>query len=131
MKGKQLKEIIDKLGITQRKLAEQMEVTPQTISAILTAKDVRTSTIERIATVTNMPISYFFEKNHSEVTPPSVSGIAVRGNNNVAGNVTIGDASMSESTVLQERIKSLEALLAEKERLLEEKERLIKVLLSK
>lgn len=62
MTGKNLKELIDVLGISQRKLAEQMGVTPQTISAILTAKDVRTSTIERIASVTNMPISYFFKE---------------------------------------------------------------------
>lgn len=62
MTGKNLKELIDALGISQRKLAEQMGVTPQTISAILTAKDVRTSTIERIASVTNMPISYFFKE---------------------------------------------------------------------
>ena len=66
MNGKQLKEVIDKLGITQRKLAEEMRVTPQTISAILTAKDVRTSTIERVAEVTKMPISYFFKENDVE-----------------------------------------------------------------
>ena len=37
----------------------------------------------------------------------------IAGNNNAVGNVTIGDAA-----VLQERVKSLEALLAEKERLI-------------
>lgn len=49
----------------------------------------------------------------------SGNGIAVAGNNNVAGNVTMGDAA-----VLQERITMLE-------RLLEEKERLINVLMEK
>ena len=67
MTGRELKEMVDKLGWTQRRLAEVMGVTPQTISAILTAKDVRTSTIERMASVTNMPVSYFFF-----VTLPSV-----------------------------------------------------------
>lgn len=122
MTGKNLKELIDALGISQRKLAEQMGVTPQTISAILTAKDVRTSTIERIASVTNMPISYFF-KEESERQNAVASGngsVAVTGNNNVAGNVTIGD----NTAVLQERIIMLEKLL-------EEKERLIKVLMEK
>lgn len=120
MTGKNLKELIDALGISQRKLAEQMGVTPQTISAILTAKDVRTSTIERIASVTNMPISYFFneEREHQNAVA-SGNGIAVAGNNNVAGNVTMGDAA-----VLQERVTMLEKLL-------EEKERLIKVLMEK
>ena len=120
MTGKNLKELIDALGISQRKLAEQMGVTPQTISAILTAKDVRTSTIERIASVTNMPISYFFkEECEQQNAVASGNGIAVAGNNNVAGNVTMGDTA-----ILTERIAMLEKLL-------EEKERLIKVLMEK
>ena len=112
---------IDALGISQRKLAEQMGVTPQTISAILTAKDVRTSTIERIASVTNMPISYFFkeEREHQNAVA-SGNGIAVAGNNNVAGNVTMDD----NTAVLQERVTMLEKLL-------EEKERTIKILMDK
>ena len=120
MTGKNLKELIDEHGISQRKLAEQMGVTPQTISAILTAKDVRTSTIERIASVTNMPISYFFkeEREHQNAVA-SGNGIAVAGNNNVAGNVTMGDTA-----ILTERIAMLE-------RLLEEKERTIKILMEK
>lgn len=108
MTGKNLKELINALGISQRKLAEQMGVTPQTISAILTAKDVRTSTIERIASVTNMPISYFFkeEREHQNAVA-SGNGIAVAGNNNIAG---------SNNAVLQERVALLEKLLDEKER---------------
>lgn len=121
MTGRQLKEMIDKLGLTQRSLAELMEVTPQTINAILTAKDVRTSTVERIAAVTNMPISYFFkEERENQNAVASGNGIAVAGNNNVAGNVTLDD----NTAVLQERVTMLEKLL-------EEKERLIKVLMEK
>lgn len=112
MTGRDLKELIDLLGISQRKLAEQMGVTPQTINAILTAKDVRTSTIERIASVTNMPISYFFKEEHEgQNAVASGNGIAVAGNNNVAGNVAMGD-----TTVLKERVSMLEKLLEEKER---------------
>ena len=121
MTGKNLKELIDALGISQRKLAEQMGVTPQTISAILTAKDVRTSTIERIASVTNMPISYFFkEECEQQNAVASGNGIAVAGNNNVAGNVTMDD----NTAVLQERVAMLEKLL-------EEKERTIKILMER
>lgn len=121
MTGKQLKEMIDKLGITQRKLAEEIGVTPQTISAILTAKDVRTSTIERIASVTNMPVSYFFNEEHDgqNAVASGDGSIAVSGNHNDVGNVTISDTS-----VLQERVTMLE-------RLLEEKERTIKILMEK
>lgn len=118
MTGRELKELIDKLGIPQRKLAEQMGVTPQTISAILTAKDVRTSTIERIASVTNKPISYFFKENHDvkNVVASGNGSVAVNGNNNVAVN--------DSAPVLLERVRMLEKLL-------DEKERLIKVLMEK
>jgi len=115
MNGKELKELIDALGISQKKLAELLGVTPQTISAIITAKDVRTSTVERIATVTGMPISYFFKEGHNAVASGNGS-VAVAGNNNVAGN---GDIA-----VLQERITMLE-------RLIEEKERTIKILMER
>lgn len=122
MTGKELKQRIDALGITQRKLAEEMGVTPQTISAILTAKDVRTSTVERIAAVTNMPISFFFkeETDGNNVVASGDGSVAQLGNNNVAGNVN----TSSDVAVLQERVKSLEQLVAEKERL-------IKVLMEK
>ena len=126
MTGRQLKEMIDKLGLTQRSLAELMEVTPQTINAILTAKDVRTSTVERIAAVTNMPISYFFKEEHEKQNAVASGNGNVAGNNNVVGSVTFGDA-----TVLQERVKFLEQQVKDKESLLEEKERLIKVLMGK
>ena len=116
MTGKDLKELIEELDIPQRKLAEKMGVTPQTISAILTAKDVRTSTIERIASVTDMPISYFFRETHEgqKAVASGNGSVAVTGNNNVAVN----------APVLLERVKMLEKLL-------EEKERLIKVLMEK
>lgn len=119
MTGKELKERVDALGIAQRKLADKMGVTPQTINAILTAKDVRTSTIERIASVTGMPISFFF-KEEADKQSAVVSGngsVAVAGNNNVTSNA-------GDTAVLQERVKMLEKLL-------DEKERLIKVLMEK
>lgn len=119
MTGKELKERVDALGIAQRKLADKMGVTPQTINAILTAKDVRTSTIERIASVTGMPISFFF-KEEADNQSAIVSGngnVAVAGNNNVTSNA-------GDTAVLQERVKMLEKLL-------DEKERLIKVLMEK
>lgn len=119
MTGKELKERVDALGIAQRKLADKMGVTPQTINAILTAKDVRTSTIERIASVTGMPISFFF-KEEADKQSAIVSGngsVSVAGNNNVTSNA-------GDTAVLQERVKMLEKLL-------DEKERLIKVLMEK
>ena len=67
MTGKKLKEMLNKLGMTQRSLAEKMNLTPQTISAILSANDIRTSTIERIAAVTDMPVSYWYDETKAFV----------------------------------------------------------------
>ena len=68
MNGKKLKEVLNKLEVTQRSLAEKMNVTPQTISAILSASDIRISTIERISAVTGKPISYFYDETVNETT---------------------------------------------------------------
>lgn len=123
MTGKDLKSRIDSLGITQKKLAEMLEVTPQTISAILTAKDVRTSTIERMADALDLPISYFYDKNGSNaIASGDHSAASVHGNANVVTN---------DTAVLEERVKSLEAQLKDKDTLISEKERLIKILMEK
>ena len=108
MTGKELKLKIDALGITQRSLAEQMGVTPQTVSAILTAKDIRTSSLERIAQVTNKPMSYFY------------------GETNNAQAVVSGDSSIA---AINSNVNSSEVELLKK--LLEEKERIIKILMER
>lgn len=108
MTGKELKLKIDALGITQRSLAEQMGVTPQTVSAILTAKDIRTSSLERIAQVTNKPMSYFY------------------GETDNAQAVASGDSSIA---AIYSNVNSSEVELLKK--LLEEKERTIKILMGR
>ena len=108
MTGKELKLKIDALGITQRSLAEQMGVTPQTVSAILTAKDIRTSSLERIAQVTNKPMSYFY------------------GEIDNAQAVASGDSSIA---AINSNVNSSEVELLKK--LLEEKERTIKILMGR
>ena len=116
MTGKELKLKIDALGITQRSLAEQMGVTPQTVSAILAAKDIRTSSLERIAQVTNKPMSYFYgETDNAQAVASGDSSIAA-----IQSTVTQGDCA-----VLKERVKSLEALLTEKERLIKVYEKMV------
>lgn len=108
MTGKELKLKIDALGITQRSLAEQMGVTPQTVSAILTAKDIRTSSLERIAQVTNKPMSYFY------------------GETDNAQAVASGDSSIA---AINSNVNASEVELLK--RLLEEKERTIKILMGR
>lgn len=103
--------------MTQARLADLMAVKPQTINAIMTAKDVRTSTVERISSVTNKPVSFFFnefqDKNH----------VVAHGDHSVAAvqsTVTKGDYAL-----LDERVKFYEEAIAEKDaRIAELKERI-------
>lgn len=114
MKGKELKSKLIEVGISQKELADLLGVTAQSLSSILSAKDVRSGTIEKIAKTLGVSISYMYgepDKIQNAVATGDGS-VAVNGNNNVEGNVTVGN----DSAVLQERVRLLEKLLDEKER---------------
>ena len=122
MTGQELKAKLIEAGKTQKDIADLLGVTAQSLSSVLSAKDVRSGTIEKIAKAIGVRISYMYgevDKVQNAVATGNGS-VAVNGNNNVAGNVTVGN----DTEVLQERILLLE-------RILDEKERLIKVLMKK
>lgn len=128
MTGQELKARIMEVGKSQKDIADYLGVTAQSLSSVLSAKDVRSGTIEKIAQVLNVPISFLYgEKDKDQSAVASGHGIAVAGNNNVAGS----NVTMCDNAVLQERIKFLEQQVKDKESIIDEKERLIKVLLEK
>ncbi len=115
MTGEELKRKIKEAGSSQKELAELLGVTAQSISSILSAKDVRSGTIEKIAEALGRPVSYFFDE---------ASGTAVVTGNHSAASVH-GNASVGASNeVLEERLRSMQQLL-------DEKERTIKILMGK
>lgn len=124
MKGEEIKIKLHGLKVSQKELAERLCITAQSVNAILSAKDVRSSTIEKIALALGVPVSYFFD--------PSPTGSAVASGDFSAASVN-GDASVrgGDAAVLNERVKALERLVGEKERMIEEKERTIKILMEK
>lgn len=66
-------------------------------------------------------MSFFYPLENGNVVASCNRSVAVTGNNNVAGNVTMGD----NTAVLSERVKSLETLIEEKNvRISELKERI-------
>lgn len=117
MEGKTLKRKIVELNKTQKELSELLGITAQSVNAILSAKDVRSGTIERIAKVLNVPAGYFFgdEPKNNAVASGEKSVAAI--NSHVS--------SLTSDAVLQERVKSLEALVAEKERLIKVYEKMM------
>lgn len=127
MTGKELKEKILVANVPLNHIAERLGITAQSLNSCFKGKDVRSNTIERIAKVLNVSISSLYGVDKEQNAIATGNGIAVAGNNNVAGNVTMDD----NTAVLQERVKFLEQQVKDKESLLEEKERLIKVLMEK
>lgn len=109
MEGKILKQKLAELNKTQKELSGLLGITAQSVNAILSAKDVRSGTIEKIAKVLNVPVGFFFGYEGSQ-------SAVVNGNKSVAAI----NSSVSSTTeeVLKERVKSLETLVAEKERLI-------------
>ncbi len=126
MTGRELKARIMEVGKSQKDIDDYLGVTAQSLSSVLSAKDVRSGTIEKIAQVLNVPISFLYGEKDKDQSAVATGNGNVAGNNNVVGNVTIGDAA-----ILQERVKLLEQLLAERDRIIEEKERTIKILMQR
>lgn len=110
MEGKFLKKKLLEINKSQKELAAQLGITAQSVSAILSAKDVRSGTIEKIAQVLGVSVSFFY--GEGEVKQNAVA--------NGAKSVAAINSSINtqDSEILKERVRSLEALVAEKERLI-------------
>lgn len=99
-------------NITKVKLCSSTGIARTTLDAILNGSDARISTVEAIAAAVGVPISYLFD----EESPAQGGSVRTEGDFSPAslnGNVT---NNVGAAAVLKDKIKSLEALLAEKER---------------
>lgn len=121
MTGQELRGKLLMANVPFNEIAERLGITAQSLNSCFKGKDVRSNTIERIAEVIGVNMAFFYPMDNGNVVASGDGSVAVTGNNNVAGNVTMGD----NAAVLSERVKSLEALVAEKsERIAELKERI-------
>ena len=122
MTGQELKEKVLMANVPFNEIAERLGITAQSLNSCFKGKDVRSNTIERIAEALGVKMSFFYPMDSSSAVASGNGSVAVTGNNNIAG---------SNNAVLQERVKLLEQLLAERDRIIEEKERTIKILMEK
>ena len=125
MTGQELKDILYQNKISQSEIARKLGLSHQSFNQMLSAADVKTSLLERIAKALDVKMSFFYPMDGNNAVASGNGSVAVTGNNNDVGNVSIG----SNADVLQERVKYLEQQIEDKERLLDEKERLIKILM--
>mgnify|MGYP002073755009 FL=1 len=107
--------------LTLADLAKRLGKTKQAVYEMVEKEDVNTAILKKLCSEFNVPINYFFEDN---------SGMSVTANNNSQavgiGNITRNDGQ-AEISLLKERIKYLEELLAEKERLIKVYEKMMEV----
>ena len=89
MTGDRIKFLLDELGITQKALSEMLGVTPQSVSAIIAASDVRSGTLEKIANVLGVPMSRFYPNDTTTITNES-SELHVRNNSGVVSGTNNG-----------------------------------------
>ncbi len=118
MTGFELKEKIVPTGKTISELARMIGMSQQGMSQALTTKDVKTSLIEKLSSVLNLPLSYFY--GDGAVEPHAIAN----GNRAIAAvNSTVSE--QSERAVLEEKIRGMQQLLDEKERTIQAYERLL------
>ena len=110
-------------NVTQKQLYESLGISDAGMRKMFARNSCEVSFLEKIAAYFHVPVCYFFDEEKQSAVASGDSSIAV---NNITGNIEAGDTS-----ALQERVKLLEQLLAERERIIEEKERTIKILMER
>ena len=118
--GLKIKELADRKNITLADLAKRIGKTKQAVYEMVDKEDVNTSILRKLSAEFNIPICYFFEVKETSMQ-------VVADNNSQAvgiGNITQSDSQV-EISLLTERVKHLEEMLAEKERLIKVYERMM------
>lgn len=111
-----IKDIAERKSMSIRELAERVGIKENQIHVMCRTNSTKIDTLEKIAKVLEVPISEFFD---------NAPAISVPGNHNqVNGHGAHGNINGNDA-VLAERVKALEALLAEKERLIKVYEKMV------
>ncbi len=91
MKGETIKQKLSLLGKTQKELAGLLGITPQAVNEILSASDVRSGSIEKIARVVGVPTSFFFESDFAleDLAINRRKKVKIRSTNNIGIKVRL------------------------------------------
>lgn len=131
MNGEILKSRLLKLEPSLAEIARKLNVKPQSLSQALTASDIKTGFIEKLAVIYDRPISYFFDEqikidDHSRKDNHSAQGFSA------STHYEGCDASIvSKLQIAEDRINLLEAQLKDKDEVIRSKNEIIELLKSK
>lgn len=115
--GMLIEQRINELGISKSEFGRRIDIPQQNVNRILEKPNIDTDKLISISEALDYNFfTCFLNGNNSSAATANNGGVAVAGNgtaHHITTNVTLADVA-----VMQERIKSLEALLEEKERLI-------------
>ena len=118
-----LNEIVVDSKLNKVQLAKMCNITRATLDNALNGSDIKISTLESLAKALGVSAGIFFDEDNG-VT--AVNSAVATGNGTANNSVNITTAPSGDSAVLAERVRSLEALVAEKERLIKVYEKMLK-----
>ena len=106
---------MNELGVSKSERARRSGIANQNINRVLERTSIDTDKLIAISEALNFNFFDCFHSNENSTVTADNGGVAIAGNGTVHHFST---STSSELAVLRERVKSLEALLAEKERLI-------------
>lgn len=104
MNGDAVKKILRERKVKLNAIASSLGESPQNVSSMLNALDIKTGVIERISSVTGIPISEFFGEKSATLSASMTGG---SNNRMIAGNGN----SMGDSAVELEALRRENELL--------------------
>jgi predicted transcriptional regulator len=121
--GLSIEQKLNELGMSKSEFGRKIGVPQQNVNRILDKTSIDT---DKLATISEA-LGYNFFKEYTDDLSDTSMEVSLAGNNNQvngngAHNNINGDVS---TTIWEERIKALEALLAEKERLIKVYEKMV------
>ena len=111
MNGDAVKKILRERKVKLNAIASSLGESPQNVSSMLNASDIKTGVLERISSVTGIPISEFFgEKSSISATMHGGNGNRLQAG---TGNI-MGDGDSELVATLKGEIEMLKGIIAEK-----------------
>lgn len=123
MNVKKLSDLIEGRKITKKSVIEGAGISKPTLDKILQGKNFKVSNLEKLARTLKVPVGYFFD----DYETPGVVKVEATAQYSAAANQ--GDASVViGDDVMVEKIRALEAIVAEKEERIKELKECMEIL---
>lgn len=108
MTGRELKKKIQEINITVKDLADKLNMSPQALNTIFNVADVKSGTLEKIADVLKVNMSFFYPESAGIVNTNNIHSQRAHNISNGSGNINEAQNSLEEVVVtLKEHVSTL------------------------